>query len=290
MIVRVEIPLIASERVCDLPAMAGMRIVVCLPGDARTRLDEALAEAMAPFEIDFTRGEDLDIWDGWGICGNGTHRDGLQLSPGYEDDPRIVRDRSDEGVPGWCAGGPREAMAFAGIRAEARDTARAAWDLWRELSRSHPPAEPRRVVAGTPWRTSQECGAGHLADEEARAAFDAQPLVAAYREGVAALLEARRGYDLGGFLQGGAAAETVGRTGREEFAAAESAGTPSHRHVLTLDGWWYGEDDPAVHGACDGPDVCVHRPPLPGPRQTATARYLEELPGDTLLVKLRCHV
>ncbi|MGW6576783.1 hypothetical protein ACWGAN_32085 [Streptomyces sp. NPDC054945] len=83
------------------------------------------------------------------------------------------------------------------------------------------------------------------------------------------------------------------------------AGTPSHRHVLTLDGWWYGEDDPVVHGACDGPDACVHHPPLPGsrettttrypqelpePRETATAGYLEELPGDTLLVELRCHV
>ncbi|WP_328960927.1 hypothetical protein [Streptomyces virginiae] len=270
--------------------MAGMRIVVCLPGEARTRLDEALAEAMAPFEIDFTRGEDWDIWDAWGICGNGTHRDGLQLLPGYEDDPRIVRDRSDEGVPGWCAGGPREAMAFAEIRAEARDTARAAWDLWRELSRSHPPAAPRRVVAGTPWRTSEEYRAGHLVDEEARAAFDAQPLVVAYREGVAALLEARRGYHLGGFLHEGAAAETVGRTGREEFAAAVSAGTPWHRHVLTLDGWWYGEDEPAVHGDCDGPDACVHRPPLPWLRGTTRTGYLEELPGDTLLVKLRCHV
>ncbi|MFJ3513396.1 hypothetical protein [Streptomyces sp. NPDC090131] len=270
--------------------MAGMRIVVCLPGEARTRLDEALAEAMAPFEIDFTRGEDWDIWDWWGICGNGTHRDGLQLLPGYEDDPRIVRDRSDEGVPGWCAGGPREAMAFAEIRAEARDTARAAWDLWRELSRSHPPAEPRRVVADTPRRTLEELWAWRGADEEAGAAFDAQPLVAAYREGVAALLEARRGYHLGGFLHEGAAAETVGWTGREEFAAAESAGIPLHRHVLTLDGWWYGEYDPVVHGDCDGPDVCVHRPPLPGPRETAATRYLEELPGDTLLVKLRCHV
>ncbi|MFB6510046.1 hypothetical protein ACFCW4_09565 [Streptomyces virginiae] len=132
--------------------------------------------------------------------------------PGYEDDPRIVRDRSDEGVPGWCAGGPREAMAFAEIRAEAREIARAAWDLWRELSRSHPPAEPRRVVWDSPWPTPEEYRAGRQAEQEARMAFDGQSLVIAYREGVAALLEAHRGYDLGG---------------------------------------------------CDGPDACVHRPPLP---------------------------
>ncbi|WP_329097648.1 hypothetical protein [Streptomyces sp. NBC_01439] len=270
--------------------MAGMRIVVCLPGEARTRLDEALAEAMAPFEIDFTRDEELDIWDGWTICGNGSYRDGFQLLPGYEDDPRIVREVRDDGVPGWCAGGPREAMAFAEIRAEARDIARAAWDLWRELARSHPPAQPRRVVWDSPWPTSEEYRAGREADQEAGAAFDAQPLVVAYREGVAALLEAHRGYYLGGFLQHGAAAESVGWTGREDFAAAESAGTPWHQHVLTLDGWWYGEDEPAVHGECDGPDACVHRPPLPWLRDTARTGYLEELPGDTLLVKLRCHV
>ncbi|MFF1367546.1 hypothetical protein [Streptomyces virginiae] len=108
----------------------------------------------------------MDIWDAWGICGNGTHRDGLQLLPGYEDDPRIVRDRSDEGMPGWCAGGPREAMAFAEIRAEAREIARAAWDLWRELSRSHPPAEPRRVVWDSPWPTPEEYRAGHQAEQE----------------------------------------------------------------------------------------------------------------------------
>ncbi|MFF4446272.1 hypothetical protein [Streptomyces sp. NPDC001502] len=81
---------------------------------------------------------------------------------------------------------------------------------------------------------------------------------------------------------------SAGPAGRSS-PPAESAGTPSHRHVLTLDGWWYGEDDP-VHGDCGGPDACVHRPPLPGPRATATTRYLEELPGDTLLVYLRCHV
>ncbi|MFF1367547.1 hypothetical protein [Streptomyces virginiae] len=69
-----------------------------------------------------------------------------------------------------------------------------------------------------------------------------------------------------------------------------SAGTPWHRHVLTLDGWWYGEDEPAVHGGCDGPDACVHRPPLPWLRGATRTGYLEELPGDTLLVKLRCHV
>lgn len=147
-------------------------------------------------------------------------------------------------------------MAFAENRAEARDTARAAWDLWREPSRSHPPVEPRRVVGDSPWPTEED-RAGQRVDREVREAFDAQPLVTAYREAVAALLEAHRGYDLGGFLHGGAAAETVGRTGREEFAATVSAGNP----------WrWHGSPGGAARRHAPG------RAPLPRPtRIWATA-------------------
>ncbi|MER6313934.1 hypothetical protein ABT237_09220 [Streptomyces sp. NPDC001581] len=274
--------------------MAGMRIVVCLPGEARSRLDEAVAEAMSPFEIDYSRGEELDIWDGWWIRG-GADGGGFQLLPGYEEDPRVVHDgpRGDgtrePSLPGRCAGGPREALAFAEIRAEAAGLARAAWDLWHGLAPHHPPAEPHREVSDRPWSTPDEFRAGRLAEQEAEAAFDAQPLVAAYREGVAALLAAHRGYELGGgFLYNGAAG-AVGWTGREEFAAEETAWMPGHDHVLTLDGWWYGEDGP-VHGACDGPGDCPHAPPLPEPYRCFTSGYLEALPGDTLLVHVRCHV
>ncbi|MFI9508067.1 hypothetical protein [Nocardia sp. NPDC052566] len=48
--------------------MAGMRITVCLPSREATRVEAAVAAAMAPFEMDFARGEELDIWDTWRVA------------------------------------------------------------------------------------------------------------------------------------------------------------------------------------------------------------------------------
>ncbi|MFE2142453.1 hypothetical protein ACFXA3_12010 [Streptomyces sp. NPDC059456] len=275
--------------------MAGMRIVVCLPGEARSRPDEAVAEAMAPFELDFSRGEELDIWDGWMVYG-GADGGGLPLAAGYAADPRIVHDGpAPDGtrrpsLPGMCAGGPREAVAFAEVRAEAAAFAGSAWDLWQELAGSHPPAEPRAGAPARPWNTPAERAAGLRAETQGRAAFDAQPLVAAYREGVEALRAAHRGRRSAlDFLHQGAA-EDVMRLGRAEFAAQHASHVLVARSVLTLDGWWCEAGDEPLHGACDGPAVCPNTPPLTGPGWNAAHRYLEALPADTLLVCVRCHV
>ncbi|MFD8078023.1 hypothetical protein ACFV3E_35830 [Streptomyces sp. NPDC059718] len=40
-----------------------MSITVCLPGAAPDLVDEAIADAMAPFEMDGTRDRELGIWD-----------------------------------------------------------------------------------------------------------------------------------------------------------------------------------------------------------------------------------
>lgn len=294
MIVRTAILLITTAVPWEVRAMAGMRIVVCLPGESRSRLDEALGEAMAPFERDTAASAELGVWDGWWIRG-GADGSGFQVLRGREADPRLVHDgpRADgspePSLPGLCAGGPRELLAFEEVRADAAEVAGRAWDLWRELSRTHPPAEPRREVSDRPWSTPAEYRAGRLAQDEASAAFDAQPLVVAYREGVEALRSAHRGYRLGrGFLYRGEA-DAVIRTGREEFVAEQGAYVAGHGHVLTLDGWWFGEDEP-LHGGCGDPAACPHTPPLSQSSRGAATRYLEALPGDTLLVKVRCHV
>ncbi|MGW0748858.1 hypothetical protein [Streptomyces sp. NPDC002587] len=83
--------------------MAGVGITVCLPGEAHGRLAEAIGEAMAPFELDHGRGEELDVWDHWAISGGGS---GFQALRGREGDPRLVPD--GPGPSGRCAGGPRE--------------------------------------------------------------------------------------------------------------------------------------------------------------------------------------
>ncbi|WP_327279425.1 MULTISPECIES: hypothetical protein [unclassified Streptomyces] len=274
--------------------MAKMRIVVCLPGGARNRLEEAIAEAMAPFELDHSRGEELDIWDGWSVHG-GSDGGGFHLAAGYEDDPRIVHDVSGDGtrapsLPGTCPGGPREALAFAGIRAEAAAFAAPAWDLWREPSRSHPPAQPRGAASTGPRTTPAEREAGRRAGAEGRAAFDAQPLVAAYREGVDALRAAHRGRLHGrSFLHEGAA-ESVMRLGRADFAARHASQLLVASSVLTLDGWWCESGEEPVHGACGSRAACPHAPPLTEPSWSAAHRYLEALRGDALLVFLRRHV
>ncbi|MFB7466026.1 hypothetical protein ACFCZ1_21435 [Streptomyces sp. NPDC056224] len=266
--------------------MAGMGITVCLAGEARGRLAEAIGEAMAPFECDYRRGEELDVWDHWAISGGGS---GFQPLRGREGDPRLVPD--GPAPSGRCAGGPRELLAFAEIRAEAVEVAGAAWDLWRELARLHPPAEPLAPVV--PWSNPAEAEASWQARIAARQAYEAQPLVIAYEERRAALLAGHRGYRLGDSLGHAWPVEDVGGVGREEFVRLHAESAVPGGSVLTLDGWWCEPGDQPLHGACEGPAVCPHTPPFEwtdAPWYHGSGRYLEELPGDTVLVRVRCHV
>ncbi|MEU6878956.1 hypothetical protein [Streptomyces sp. NPDC046712] len=57
--------------------------------------------------------------------------------------------------------------------------------------------------------------------------------------------------------------------------------------MLTLDGWWLNGGSNALHATCD-PAHCPHEPP--GPTEWPGSEvYLASLPGDTILVRLRCH-
>ncbi|MFF4423302.1 hypothetical protein ACFY04_21410 [Streptomyces sp. NPDC001549] len=132
-------------------------------------------------------------------------------------------------------------------------------------------------------------------DTEARHAgwerYLAQPPAPAFREWAAGLPDHPDAGSFGAVLRrADDPLRMVGGRSREEFLAFGADRAVGYGNVLTLDGWWCEEGCDPVHGDCDGPDACVHRPPLPGPRATATTRYLEELPGDTLLVYVRCHV
>ncbi len=60
--------------------MAGMSITVCLPAREAGRVEAAVAESMAPFERDYTRGDDLDIWDSWRNTGGTVHGGGFNTS------------------------------------------------------------------------------------------------------------------------------------------------------------------------------------------------------------------
>ena len=269
--------------------MAGMSITVCLPGAAADQVDEAVADAMAPFEIDGTREGGLDIWDAWYITGGQANGGGFNVLPGRERDPRLIRsrrwDRKSERLPndfGWCAGGPRELLDFSASHEEARRLAEAAWRRWHELAAELPPADPWKV-----YRDRAEAGFGWYDGAQVPADYRAQPLVRAFDAYLRTLPTQRFWY---WFLQGVDPVEDVGRSERETFVAEQVAYALRRRNVLTLNGWWYYEDGgPGIHGECHGPATCPHEPELPAEQERVDG-YLLELPGDTLLVNVKCHV
>jgi hypothetical protein len=257
--------------------MAGLRIVVCLPGEARGRLEAAIGEAMAPFHMDFTRGDELDIWDHWAI----SYFDGFVVRPGCEDDPRLILDDSDGGGSKECAGGPRDALNFSANTVEAGELAGAAWDLWHTCAVALPPPQPRRTFHNRPSDRSGRDFYRWVGEE-----YRAQPLVGAFDEGMKRLRVPGYAY---WFLHFTDPVVQVGAQERETFIRQQTRIALPERNVLTLGGWWYEDGGPGIHGQCHSPARCPHKPGIPtGP--TDLYAYLRDLPGDTLLVNLRCHV
>ncbi|WUD75016.1 hypothetical protein OG937_26640 [Streptomyces sp. NBC_00510] len=255
-----------------------MSITVCLPGAAADLVDEAIADAMAPFEMDGTRDWELDIWDSWYITGGEAMSGGFNVLSGHERDPRLIRsrrwDRKSEGLPndfGWCAGGPRELLDFSASHEEARRLAEAAWRRWHELAAELPPASP--------WF-------GTYDREQASADYRAQPLVKAFDAYVGTLPKERYRYWFLTFLD---PVVDVGRTERETFVGQQVSSSLRTRNVLTLNGWWYEDGGPGIHGECNGPATCPRKPELPAEQERVDG-YLRGLPGDTLLVNVKCHV
>ncbi|MFJ8018447.1 hypothetical protein [Streptomyces sp. NPDC096339] len=129
--------------------MAGYALTVCLPGEAREGLEDALAEAMEPIRMEGSRpySDDLWIWDDRRIQGGANGR-GYRIRPGRETDPRIVHDQPfpdgtrEPSRPGWCAGGPRGLLVVGEARERAVRLAGIAWDGWQEVVGEHPPGRP----------------------------------------------------------------------------------------------------------------------------------------------------
>jgi hypothetical protein len=78
---------------------------------------------------------------------------------------------------------------------------------------------------------------------------------------------------------------------RERCVAARIEDARPFDALLTLDGWWVDTAHPPVYGACDDLNSCGHRQ---GRSQPWTSlhieRYLQRLPDDVVIVRLRCHV
>lgn len=277
--------------------MAGYRLTVCVPGEARDRLDEAVGEALAPFFLDRDGGihQDLRIWDSWRIQG-GAEGAGYRIRPGREADPRIVHDRPrwdgtrESSRPGWCAGGPRGLLVVRGPSERTAALGGAAWDRWQEVLREHPPARPWAEFQPE-WTGMDPSAEIEAAWDEARAAYLAQTPAAPFRRWAAELPvdPAADGFesvlrDIDDPLG------TFGRYRDRDMCVWHYGGwAAAGENVLTLDGWWCEWGEAPLHGACDDPATCPHTPPTTG-KLGGAAVYLAALPQDTLLVSVRCHV
>lgn len=275
--------------------MAGYRLTVCLPGQARDRLDEAVGEALAPFFLDRDGdiSQDLRIWDGWAIRG-GAEGAGYRILPGHEADPRIVHDHPlwngtrEDSRPGWCAGGPRGLLEVAGPSARTGELAGTAWDRWQEILREHP--APRPWEDFLPDRSAMEWPEFQVACLAAHAEYLAQTPAGPFRKWAAGLPAdpVPGGFD--SFLRDLEDPFSVFRGSTRKGFVQRGAGWAAARgNLLTLDGWWCEQGYDPLHGACDDPAACPHTPSATGEPGSAAA-YLAGLPDDTLLVSVRCHV
>ena len=268
--------------------MAGIRVTVCLPAEARSDLPAAIGEALAPFELLCGFGW-RGMWDWWAIRG-GSEGFGFSVLPGFEGDPRLVHDDPRVGtplpsLPGTCAGGPRELLDVTGLRAQsarvtnARTRLDEAWEVWHALAAEHPPLVPWSV-----FHARRKADPRGYPVESMNTDFRSQPLLQAFLadpvssfpgHGPLVSLE-RQPFLFDAFAQG-----AWGLAQLSEQVARQG-------DVLTPNGWWIEDGWRPLHATCESADTCPHL--ADGLRyQRDLADYLLSLPDDTLLIKLKCH-
>ncbi|MFD9407044.1 hypothetical protein ACFWBN_08445 [Streptomyces sp. NPDC059989] len=267
--------------------MAGIRVTVCLPAEAADDIEGALDEALAPFYLDTDDNPvDRGVWDSRRILG-GSDGTGFAIASSHENDPRLIHDdpwydgTPCPSAPGVCAGGPRALLDFSQPLAASERTVAASWDLWHHLSAVHPPALPLADFVDRWWNDPTAFPDDRWGDDMF-AAYRAQPLIRAYLG---------HPHSLGmGALWFPSPTEhpVINYDGdRHAYIREFTHRYPPDTDVLTLDGWWLEGGSNALHATCD-PALCPHERPGPTPWPGSEA-YLASLPGDTILVRLRCH-
>jgi hypothetical protein len=246
--------------------VGSLHVTVCLAGPVELR--PALDAAMAPFEA--TRGHPIerDVWDSWTVRGasDGT---GFFIAAGAEQDPRLIHDdphytgRELPSQPGMCAGGPVALLDLARPYALASRDAERSWRLWHELAATLPAP-----------RTLEDLRAEYGSNLTASELYRQQPLITAFLLRGADTSIAHRLY---GLPPDGV--PELARD-RDDFVRRQVARNARRTDLLTVDGWWIDADGRGAHR--DG-DI---RPP-DGPFDILG--YLAILPGDTIVVTLKCH-
>ena len=256
--------------------MSKYRVNVCLPPAALSDIERALAEAMAPFEMNRTDTFDPDAtWD-WYRIDAGRQR--FAVKPQHDGDPRLIHaEQVTAGAPLEplrCDGGPRGLLDFAACRREARTEALAYWEAqhrdFERLVADHPPAEPLTAFL-----------ARHAADPEgyprkqAVADHHAQPLIKALNH--QSVFE--RYPNLGAWVLGPDTDPITVYT-RDPQQSLELAETwaVARAALLTLDGEWTGIK-PYSPDPDEESDEFARR----------STAYLEALDEDCVVVRVLCH-
>ncbi|MER7752610.1 hypothetical protein [Kitasatospora sp. NPDC097643] len=254
--------------------MARDLLTVCLPPTPPGEVAAALDTVMARYSYDFEaqpggpawQGE----WDSWHVYG-GYDGDGFAVSPVHEADPRLIFDPAlpsgtpRERTPSRWDGGPRELLDFAAARAPVAARAAERLRRWQEFAARHPAAltletfveRARRDPAGYPLA-------------QARADYFAQPLIAA----------ADTSPEVCGLFPRFVDPLDHFRGGPGEFVRRESARVVPTNHLLTLDGRW-------VDGTVE--DWGARLDGRTGDYYAFADDYLENLPGECLVIRLRFH-
>jgi hypothetical protein len=234
--------------------MAGSTVTVCVRVADGQAVVEAVAAALAPFDM----AEDADgRWDSWRI-GVENRYGPLPVRTGSEGDPRILRvsEPPEWWSSGRCDGAPRGLLDFTRDRAAARYWAEAEWDEWYEIARHHPVGRPVSEF-----------------EFQDRAVFADQPVMRAYIE--------RYGLDPQRMVwQQLSDPLTVYGYDREDYVRRQVARTAPVDELLRLDGVWldYGDFSTGMF------DVRAH-----DRYYLAADAYLNELPDDVYIVRVHIH-
>jgi hypothetical protein len=162
----------------------------------------------------------------------------------------------------------KKGIDFEFMRKEFEDSAAIRYDLVHEAIKGMPEAESWEVIrSGFNLDTPGEI-------EKARAKYHAQPRVKAFRK----LTMSEKGIDLFGFFSG---VEDY-QIPRERYLAnaRNNAGVP---HALIKDGKWYEQGEMGWWGV-------VRNEKDPETWSAMVAQLMDELPDDTLLIAVDCHI
>lgn len=240
-------------------------VTVCLPPTKPRKLPGAIAAVMAPYDLNLTDAwNPVGHWDWWRI-----HTDAQSpylVLPAHDGDRRLVTASTvprrkaalDALGPLECYGGPRGLLDLDAMRRRAARGHDALLAAWRELAALHPPARP--LADFTARHTSDPDG---YSLSDAKREHLLQPLVQDVAQRAVA---GDPHFDMSFLLNDPVA--YFAQEQEESRQASVLCAVPGFA-LLALDGTWTDADTDGYWERANS--------------------YLDDLPGETVVVDLLCH-